>query len=160
MISLIHLEELSCALSCGVRQGLEITVCPLFSLSVAIQEWLQTCMLLCSHETKYSLLVLFSLFFFYLCFCQLPSGLIFACKLFSYRRNEKKPKKLLGFVCRDLSITNTTKVAALRGWFRSVTAWHLTGYWPTFWMPSAVLKSCLISDWFRHPKFYPWPSMS
>lgn len=30
MISLIHLEELDCALSCGVRQGLEITVYPLF----------------------------------------------------------------------------------------------------------------------------------
>lgn len=26
MISLIHLEELSCALSCGVRQGLEISL--------------------------------------------------------------------------------------------------------------------------------------
>lgn len=111
-----------------------------FSLGVAIQEQLQTWLLLFCHQTKYSLWLLFffSIFSFHLCFCQLPSGIIFACKLFSYRRKEKNN-------CYDLSVGSLqhkchwnpcAECPVQAGPSMAPLVWIL---WPSLWMPSVVV---------------------
>lgn len=134
-----------------------------FSLGVAIQEQLQTWLLLFCHQTKYSLWLLFFFSFlsFHLCFCQLSSGIIFACKLFSYRWKEKNN-------CYDLSVGSfqhkchrnpCAECLVQAGPSMAPLVWIL---WPSLDAFSSGCLSCLrrTGDWFRQSKFCLWPSIS
>lgn len=80
----------------------------------------------------------FSFFSFHLWFCQLPSGIIFACKLFSYRQKEKNN-------CYDLSVGSLqhkchqnpcAECPVQAGPSMAPLVWIL---WPALWMPSVVV---------------------